>query len=60
MIAVIAFLLCSGASAAQIHAGVAKADITDREAKPANDPLYVKALVLRDDATTAVIVTVAL
>ena len=38
-------------------AGVAKADITDREAKPVNDPLYVKALVLRDDGTKAVIIT---
>ncbi len=45
------------ANAAQIWAGVAKADVTDREAA-VNDPLYVKALVLRDDATTVVIVTV--
>jgi len=42
----------------QIWAGVAKADITDREAKPVNDPLYVKALALRNEATAAVIVTV--
>ncbi len=46
------------AGAAQISAGVAKRDITDREAKPVNDPLYVKALVLRDDATSVVLVTV--
>ncbi len=39
-------------------AGVAKVVITDPEAGPANDPLYVKALVLRSDAETAVIVTV--
>ncbi len=39
-------------------AGVAKVVITDPEAGPAHDPLYVKALVLRSDAETAVIVTV--
>ncbi len=46
------------ASAAGIWAGVAKADITDRDAAPVNDPLYAKALVLRNDDTTAVLVTV--
>ena len=46
------------ARAAQLRAGVAKADITDRAAGPVNDPLYVKALVLKDDATTLAIVTV--
>ena len=39
-------------------AGVAKVIITDPDAGPANDPLYVKALVLRSGAATAVIVTV--
>lgn len=39
-------------------AGVAKVVITDPEAGPANDPLYVKALALRSGAETAVIVTV--
>ena len=39
-------------------AGVAKVIITDPDAGPANDPLYVKALVLRSSAATAVIVTV--
>ena len=43
---------------AEMLAGVAKVDITDREAGPVNDPLYVKALVLKNDATTAVIITV--
>jgi hypothetical protein len=42
----------------QLRAGVAKVDITRTDAGPVNDPLYVKALVLRDDATTAVVVTV--
>ncbi|WP_406694520.1 hypothetical protein V5E97_25950 [Singulisphaera sp. Ch08] len=46
------------AAAAQLRAGVAKVDITNREAGPVNDPLYVKALVLKDDATTAVMITV--
>lgn len=45
-------------SAAGLRAGVAKVDITNREARPVNDPLYAKALVLKSDATTAVIVTV--
>jgi len=44
--------------AGSLMAGVARVDVTDPLAKPANDPLYVKALVLRDDATTAVIITV--
>ena len=47
-----------GGDAGQLWAGVAKVDITRTDAGPAHDPLYVKALVLRDDATTAVLVTV--
>ena len=39
-------------------AGVARVVITDPEAGPANDPLYVKALVLRSGDEIAVIVTV--
>ncbi|MHC4403796.1 MAG: hypothetical protein ACYTG0_29410 [Planctomycetota bacterium] len=46
------------AQAPGISAGVAKVDITDREAGPVNDPLFVKALVLKDDATTVVMITV--
>ncbi len=46
------------ARAAGLSAGVAKVDITDREAGPVHDPLYVKALVLKNDATTAVLITV--
>jgi len=42
----------------QLRAGVAKVDITNADAGPCNDPLYVKALVLTDDSTTAVIVAV--
>lgn len=48
----------AAASAAQLWAGVAKADITDREAGPVNDPLYAKALVLKNDATTVAIITI--
>ena len=40
-----------------LRAGVAKVVITDPDAGPANDPLYVKALALRSGAETAVIVT---
>jgi bifunctional DNA-binding transcriptional regulator/antitoxin component of YhaV-PrlF toxin-antitoxin module len=40
------------AGAAQLQAGAAQVDTTDREAGPVNDPLYVKALVLKDGATT--------
>lgn len=48
----------STADSAQLSAGVAKADITDRQAGPVNDPLYAKALVLRSGDTTVALVTV--
>lgn len=38
-------------------AGAAKVDITNYEAGPVNDPLFVKALVLKSDQTAVVIVT---
>jgi hypothetical protein len=44
--------------AAQLRAGVAKVDITDTTAGPVNDRLYVRALLLKSDETTAVIITV--
>lgn len=44
--------------AASLSAGVAKVDITNRDAGPVNDPLYAKALVVSDGATTLAIVTV--
>ena len=44
------------ANASPLRAGVAKVDITDSTG-PVNDPLYVKALVLKSDTTTAVIIT---
>lgn len=48
---------CPDARAARLSAGAAKADVTDREAGPVNDPLYAKALVLKDEATAVAIVT---
>lgn len=44
--------------AANLLAGTAVVDITDREAGPSNDPLFVKALVLTSDDTSLVIVTI--
>ncbi len=41
----------------QLMAGAAKVDITNREAGPTNDPLFVKALVVRQNTTTAVLIT---
>lgn len=43
---------------AQLLAGVSKVDVTDYEAGPVNDPLYVKALVLKGGDQQAAIVTV--
>lgn len=48
----------SAARASELLAGVAKADITDRDGRLVNDPLYVKALVLKDDAKTVALITV--
>ena len=56
LICAIAFFTAS-LQAAGLRAGVAKVDITDR-AGPVNDPCFAKALVLKDDRTTAVIITV--
>jgi hypothetical protein len=41
-----------------LSAGVAKVEITNRDAGPVHDPLYVRALVVKDDATTAAIIAV--
>ena len=58
IILVLCFVSADSADAAGLSAGVAKADITDRDAGPVNDPLYVKALVLKSDSTTVAIITV--
>jgi hypothetical protein len=55
---VVGSLPVSAAKAAELRAGAAKVDITNRQAGPVNDPLYAKALVLWDGATTVAIVTV--
>jgi hypothetical protein len=44
--------------AAELRAGVARVEITDRAAGPVNDPLYAKALVMKSDATMLVLITV--
>jgi len=41
----------------QLRAGVAKVDITNRDVPLVNDPLYAKALVIKNDSTTVAIVT---
>jgi hypothetical protein len=57
-LASVGVLPVQAAFAADLQAGAAKVDITNTEAGPVNDPLYVKALVIKDGATTAVIITV--
>jgi hypothetical protein len=46
------------AHAGQLSAGAARVDITNREAGPVNDPLYVKALVIKGTDSAVVIITV--
>jgi hypothetical protein len=43
---------------AALRAGVARVDITDRAARVVNDPLYAKALVVKSDVSTVVLVTI--
>src|SRR5262245_12985834 len=40
-----------------LRAGVARVEITNKKVLPLNDPLYVKALVLKSDDATVVLVT---
>ncbi|NLX98914.1 MAG: hypothetical protein GXY83_22440 [Rhodopirellula sp.] len=56
--AVFVLLPTASATAGQLRAGAATVEVTNTEAAVLNDPLFVKALVLQDDATTAVIITV--
>lgn len=58
LILLVAALLPALAHSAELRAGVARVEITDRTAGPVNDPSFVKALVLRSDTTTAVLITV--
>jgi hypothetical protein len=46
------------ANAGNLSAGVAKVDITNRQAGPVNDPLFVKALVIKNDTATVAIISV--
>ncbi len=55
IVALFVCFACVRSNAAQLLAGVAKVDITDRAAGPVNDPSYVKALVLKDGSTTVVL-----
>ena len=48
----------SADEAGQLQAGVARVDITNTDAGPVNDPLYVKALVLKSQAMEIAIITV--
>ena len=52
------FVSTEEAHAAPLMAGAAKVDITNVEAGPVNDPLFVKALVIKSDTTTALIISV--
>ncbi|MCC9604636.1 hypothetical protein LOC68_27035 [Blastopirellula sp. JC732] len=58
------FLSLAAASAAaaaepgKLLAGTGKVDITDYSAGPANDPMFVKAIVIKDDSQTAVLISV--
>lgn len=51
-------LSVNAAQAAPLTAGVAKVDITNVDAGPVNDRLWVKALVIKSNDTTAVIISV--
>ncbi len=52
------FGLLQHCAVAGLQAGAAKVDVTDRSVGQVNGPLHVRALVLRDDDTTVVIITV--
>ncbi len=56
-IVLIGVVVVPATSADQIRAGAAKVDITDVNAGPANDRLYVKALVVKNATTTVALVT---
>jgi hypothetical protein len=58
IVAVVGQFPINAVQAANLRAGVAKVEITNTEAGPVNDPLYVKALVVTDGGTTVVIATV--
>ncbi|TWT31455.1 hypothetical protein [Blastopirellula retiformator] len=47
-----------GAEPGKLLAGTGKVDITDYSAGPVADPMYVKAIVIKDDSQTAVLISV--
>src|SRR5690348_10466376 len=49
--------LHSALEAAELRAGIARVDITDRAAGPVNDPCFAKALVLQSEGASAVLIT---
>ena len=51
-------LTTASLQAAELRAGVARIEITDRAAGPVNDPCFAKALVLKSGSTTVVVITV--
>lgn len=53
-----ALVLSQPTSAGQLQAGAARVEITDHANGPVNDPSFVKALVLKDGAKVAVLITV--
>ncbi len=57
VLALFALMWMGVASAGELLAGAAKVDITNTEAGLVNDPLFVKALVLKNDDTTMAIIT---
>jgi hypothetical protein len=56
-VALLLLMGCTGLLRAELLAGVAQVDITDRTV-PVNDPCFAKAMVLKSGATTAVLITV--
>jgi hypothetical protein len=57
-VCLLALIGSTSLEASQLWAGAAKVDITNREAGPVSDPLYAKALVIKDDTTTVALATV--
>ena len=58
VVAIVALASANIGQAGQLRAGAAKVDITHPDTNPRNERLWVRALVLSDDETTAVMVTV--
>lgn len=56
--AVLLLLPAARLQAAELLAGTARVDITDRAAGPVHDPSFVKALVLKSGGSTVVLITV--